>query len=83
VGNRTATCANYAYQVQDSIAATNWDASYAIDVVTLEGSPEANTLKAAPDRTLTVRHGKQALFKSGSESSDVFRGAKITSDWIL
>lgn len=84
VGNRTDTCANDGYQVQDSISTTNWDPGYAIDTVTLEGSPEVNTLKAAPDRTLTVSHdGKQALFKIGSETSDVFRGTKITGGWVL
>ncbi len=84
VGNRTGDCASGSYEVGDHIPSTNWDNSYEVNAVTLEGSPVANALKVSPGRTFTVIHdGRQAVFQTTSGSSDVFRGAKITGDWTL
>lgn len=84
IGGRTGDCVTGAYVVTNTRPALDWDDRYSVSTVSLAGPQVVSALEAIPGRTLTVTHdGKQASFRAGVTTSDVFHGGRVAGSWEL
>ena len=84
IGNRIRSCTNDVYEVTNAKTAMNWDERYQVTNVSVEGTSMATVLEKSPGRNLVLLHdGKQATFTAGEQTSESFRGSKISGTWTL
>jgi len=62
----------------------DWDNRLLVSTVSLAGSPIVPLLQETPGRTLTVSHGaKAATFTADTLTSEIFKGERVSGNWIL